>query len=111
MLKTIKYLIIFSILVLVPVISCDDDSNKKNINKSCKEVVELVEDCMSLHRGDLGYINSCGEVEIKEINSFSTCDEVLDYIKGKWYYQLKTIPDFINKSEFLIFSAGTVSYR
>tara|TARA_Y100000592_G_scaffold91984_1_gene153021 strand:- start:263 stop:505 length:243 start_codon:yes stop_codon:yes gene_type:complete len=65
-------------------INCDDDnSNKKNINKSCKEVVELVEDCMSLHRGALGYINSCGEAEIKEINDFSTCDEVLDYIKGK----------------------------
>lgn len=77
----------FYILLLVLsffTINCDSKKeNKENITKSCKEVVELVEDCMSLHRGALGYINSCGELETKDINSFSTCEQVLEYVKGK----------------------------
>ena len=39
----------------------------------------LVEDCMGLHRGALGYIDSCGSLDLDVAKSYNTCDELLDY--------------------------------
>ena len=62
-------------------------SEKKNLSseksKSCKEVIELVEDCMELHRGSLSYIRTCGEVEINDVRNLKTCGQVIEYIIGK----------------------------
>ena len=65
-------------------INCDDKNNNEDKKSSeCQEIIEKVEDCMNLHRGAFSYIDSCGEIEIKEVNRFDSCDQMLEYILGK----------------------------
>jgi hypothetical protein len=65
-------------------INCDDKNNNEDKKSSeCQKIIEKVEDCMNLHRGAFSYINSCGKVEINEVNRLNSCDQLLEYILGK----------------------------
>ncbi len=69
-------ILIFIILYLT--CSCSNDETKEELD-NCSQILILVEDCMGLHRGALGYIDSCGSLDLDVAKSYNTCDELLDY--------------------------------
>ena len=60
-------------------VCCSEEISDKKELDDCSQMLILVEDCMGLHRGALGYIDSCGSLDIDVAKSYNTCDELLDY--------------------------------
>lgn len=58
---------------------CSHEEENKAELDDCSQILILVEDCMDFHRGALGYIKSCGSLDLNVANSYDTCEEVLDY--------------------------------
>ena len=84
MLKVIKYLIVFSMFILVPIISCDENTKALELSKTeCDQIKDVITDCLGLHRGALGYLDSCGSISLDVIKSLNSCEEKLDYIDIK----------------------------
>ena len=67
------------ILFLLFTICCSEEPSVKKDLDDCTQILVLVEDCMGLHRGALGYINSCGSLDLDVAKSYDTCEELLDY--------------------------------
>jgi len=84
MLKAIKYLTVFSMLILTSVISCDENTKTLESPKTeCNQIKDVITDCLGLHRGALRYIDNCGNISIDVIESLNSCEEKLDYINIK----------------------------
>lgn len=63
-------------------ISCSEensDVNKEKLN-DCDQILILAEDCMGLHRGALAYVESCGNLSLDQLESYNTCDDLLNYL-------------------------------
>ena len=63
-------------------ISCNEensDVNKEKLN-DCDQILILAEDCMGLHRGALAYVESCGNLSLDQLESYNTCDDLLNYL-------------------------------
>tara|TARA_B100000212_G_scaffold339607_1_gene318398 strand:- start:990 stop:1256 length:267 start_codon:yes stop_codon:yes gene_type:complete len=78
MFKNIKSNLILFLFCLLLFCCCHEEDNKKELD-DCAQILILVEDCMGLHRGALGYIESCGSLNLEVAKSYDTCEEVLDY--------------------------------
>ena len=74
----LRYLYTLFIFLLF-IICCNEEENIKKELDECTQMLILVEDCMGLHRGALGYIDSCGSLDLDVAKSYNTCDELLDY--------------------------------
>ena len=73
MLKYI-YVLFFALLF------CCGSNEESNIEVSdCRKITIAVEDCMNLHRGALKYIKDCGSLKLETVESYDSCDEILDY--------------------------------
>lgn len=49
----------------------------------CEQILDVVTDCLDLHRGALDYVNNCGDASIEEIKLINSCDAILEYIEEK----------------------------
>ena len=79
-----KKLILFFTFFFASTISCSKTHKKIDESKSeCKQILDIVTDCMDLHRGAFDYINNCGNASIQEIKHLKTCDKILNYIENK----------------------------
>ena len=71
-----KLLVCFFSLVLF---CCNQEDKTKEDVSECRQLTIIVEDCMEIHRGALNYIDSCGSLDLEEVKSLDTCEEILDY--------------------------------
>jgi len=84
MLKVVKYFIIFFMFFFVSAVSCSKKSEEVFVSKTeCEQIKDVVTDCLGLHRGALGYINSCGNISLVEIKALKSCEEIFNYIENK----------------------------
>ena len=84
MFKATKYLLVYFILLFIPTTSCDDSSDKLEIQKTeCEQIKDIMTDCLGLHRGALGYVDSCGSVSLEKVEKLNSCSAKLDYIKNR----------------------------
>ena len=60
------------------IVCCNEEENAEELDE-CTQMLILVEDCMGLHRGALGYIDSCGSLDLDTAKSYNTCDDLLEY--------------------------------
>ena len=78
MFKKIMFVVTF---FLASAFSCSKTYKKIDETKpECEQILDVVTDCMDLHRGALDYVNNCGDVSIEEIKEIKVCDEILRYI-------------------------------
>lgn len=78
MFNNIKNKLLICLFSLV-LFCCNQEDNKKEEVSECRQLTIIVEDCMDIHRGALNYIDSCGSLELEEVKSMDTCEEILDY--------------------------------
>ena len=65
-------------------VSCSKKHKKIDETKpECEQILDVVTDCMGLHRGAFDYINNCGNASIEVIKQLETCDRILDYIENE----------------------------
>tara|TARA_B000000557_G_C20758081_1_gene436096 strand:+ start:741 stop:983 length:243 start_codon:yes stop_codon:yes gene_type:complete len=62
--------------------SCSDKKKQIKHETVCDQIKNIVTDCMGLHRGALGYINSCGDISLEKIENLNSCEEILNYIEN-----------------------------
>ena len=63
--------------------SCSKTYKKIDETKpECEQILDVVTDCMDLHRGALDYVNNCGGASIEEIKAIKSCDDILHYIEN-----------------------------
>tara|TARA_B000000557_G_C20771393_1_gene441986 strand:- start:678 stop:923 length:246 start_codon:yes stop_codon:yes gene_type:complete len=80
----INKLILFFCFLVVAVISCNKTYKKIDETKpECEQILDIVTDCMGLHRGAFDYINDCGSASLDVIKQLETCDRILDYIENE----------------------------
>ena len=78
MFKKIIFVVTF---FLASAFSCSKTYKKIDETKpECEQILDVVTDCMNLHRGALDYVNNCGDASIEEIKEIKVCDEILRYI-------------------------------
>jgi hypothetical protein len=81
MFKKIMFVVTF---FLASTFSCSKTYKKIDETKpECEQILDVVTDCMDLHRGALDYVNNCGDANIEEIKAIKNCDEILEYIEYK----------------------------
>jgi len=73
-------LILCATIIFSGIISCEGKIEDKHEKSECEEIIEVIEDCMGLHRGALKYIDSCGTITLKNISAYNTCDELLEHV-------------------------------
>jgi len=83
MYKTIKYIAIAFTFFLASTVSCTEKKEEVRVKTECEQILNVVTDCMGLHRGAFDYINDCGSASIEVIKQLETCDEILDYIENE----------------------------
>ena len=84
MLKVFKNILICSVFFIAFSLSCSKKHKKIDETKpECEQILDVVTDCMGLHRGAFDYINDCGSASIEVIKQLETCDRILDYIENE----------------------------
>ena len=79
-----KKLLLCLTFFLASAISCSKTHKKIDEKKpECEQILDVVTDCMGLHRGAFDYIDNCGDASIEVIKQLETCDKILDYIENK----------------------------
>lgn len=73
-----KYITSIFTILLFSICCSEIDKKSEDLNE-CGQMLILVEDCMGLHRGALGYIDSCGSLDLEVAKSYNTCDDLLEY--------------------------------
>ena len=73
----VNFSFIFVLILLF--FSCNEDAIKYKEVSDCEKITNRVEDCMELHRGALGHIKDCGSLELEIVETYESCEEVLDY--------------------------------
>ena len=82
--KSAKYLMIYFALFFLLTMSCSEKNKNSGVEKSeCEKIKDVMTDCMGLHQGALGYIDSCGTISLSVIESLNSCEEIFDYIEQK----------------------------
>ena len=69
----------FVFVVIIIIFSCNEDIINRQEVSDCEKITNIVEDCMNLHRGALGHIKDCGSLELEIVETYESCEEVLDY--------------------------------
>lgn len=83
MLKVVKYFMIFFMFFFTSAVSCSEKNEEVSAFKTeCEQIKDVVTDCLGLHRGALGYINSCGDIELEKIKKINSCEEIFNYIEN-----------------------------
>lgn len=84
MLKATKYLIIYFAFFFMLTSSCAEKGNNTVVQKSeCEQIKDVITNCLGLHEGALGYLDSCGDISLSEVESLDSCDEIFEYIENK----------------------------
>lgn len=82
--KSIKYIMFCLAFFFASVTSCSEKKEDVGLHKSeCEQIKDIVTDCLGLYRGALGYIKSCGNISLSEIESLASCEEIFEYIENK----------------------------
>jgi hypothetical protein len=63
--------------------SCSEKEKEVKVTTECVQIKDIVTDCMGLHRGAFDYIESCGDLSLKEIEEIDKCKDILHYIENK----------------------------
>jgi len=72
-----------STFFLASAFSCSKTYKKIDETKpECEQILDVVTDCMDLHRGALDYVNNCGNASIEVIKNIKNCQDILDYIES-----------------------------
>ena len=71
---------IVTVLIILSIMSCNQEDNRKSNIDKCSQLLIMVEDCMNLHRGALAYLENCGSVNLEQAKAYQTCDELLEYV-------------------------------
>ena len=71
-----KLLVCFFSLMLF---CCNQEDKTKEEVSECRQLTIVIEDCMGLHRGALNYLEDCGSLSLKEVETLDTCEEILEY--------------------------------
>ena len=79
----IKKIIICFAFFLASTVSCTEKEKKVKVTTECEQIKDIVTDCLGLHRGALGYINSCGDISLVEIELLNSCEEIFNHIENK----------------------------
>ena len=78
-----KKLIFIGTFFLASTFSCSKTYKKIDETKpECEQILDVVTDCMDLHRGALDYVDNCGDASIEEIKNIKNCAEILIYIEN-----------------------------
>ena len=84
MIKSTKYLIVCFIFFFMLTMSCNDKSKNSVVQKSeCEQIKDVITNCLGLHEGALGYVDSCGDISLSEVESLNSCDEIFEYMENK----------------------------
>ena len=83
MFKTIKCLLVYFSFFFVSITSCAEEEKLLPPKTECEQIKDIMTDCLNLHRGALGYVDSCGDISLTKVKSFDSCDEILEYINIK----------------------------
>lgn len=84
MFKVVKYFMVSFMFFLASAMSCTEKKQEVSVSKTeCEQIKDIVTDCLGLHKGALGYINSCGNISLSEIESLDSCEEIFDHIENK----------------------------
>lgn len=68
---------------LASAFSCSKTHKKIDETKpECEQILDVVTDCLDLHRGALDYVDNCGDASIEEIKLIKNCDDILEYIEN-----------------------------
>lgn len=68
---------------LTSAFSCSKTYKKIDETKpECEQILDVVTDCLDLHRGALDYVDNCGDASIEEIKLIKNCDDILEYIEN-----------------------------
>ena len=84
MFKAVKYFMISFAFFLASAVSCSEKKEEVSTSKTeCEQIKDIVTDCLGLHRGALGYINSCGDLSLIKIKHLNNCEEIFNYIENE----------------------------
>ena len=64
-------------------VSCSEKKQEIEVKTECEQIKDIVTDCLGLHRGAFGYIKSCGDITLPELDVLDSCEEKLNYIENK----------------------------
>ena len=78
----LKKIIICFTFFFVSTMSCSEKKQEIEVESECEQILDVVTDCMGLHRGAFDYINDCGSASIEVIKQLEACDRILDYIEN-----------------------------
>ena len=79
-----KKIVICFAFFFASTVSCSKTHKKIDEKKpECEQILDVVTDCMGLHRGAFDYINNCGSASIEVIKQLKECDKILDYVENK----------------------------
>lgn len=53
------------------------------LNSECVEIKNILTDCLGLHRGALGYVKNCGDVDLEVIKELNNCEEIFNHIENR----------------------------
>ena len=62
--------------------SCSEKKQEIEVESECEQILDVVTDCMGLHRGAFDYINNCGNASIERIKKLRICDDILNYLEN-----------------------------
>jgi hypothetical protein len=62
--------------------SCSEKKQEIEVESECEQILDVVTDCMGLHRGAFDYINNCGNASIERIEKIRNCDDILNYLEN-----------------------------
>ena len=68
------------VLIILTIVSCNQENDNLNNLDECSQLLIMIEDCMNLHRGAFAYLESCGSLDLEQAKSYQTCDELLEYV-------------------------------
>ena len=83
MFKAAKYTMICLLFFLVSAVSCSEKKYSETPKTECEQIKDVITNCLGLHEGALGYIDSCGDISLSEVESLNSCDEIFEYIENK----------------------------
>jgi len=75
-------------LIIGSLVSCEGEvdnvnvSNNLSVSRDCEEVLNVLAECLEVPRGSFGYITSCGDIVIRDVEKNETCEEKVRFILG-----------------------------
>ena len=72
--------IVTMLLIILSMVSCNEETKTKHQLDECSEIKIMIEDCMNLHRGAFAYLENCGSLDLEQVKSYQSCDELLEHV-------------------------------